>query len=200
MMRERVLTVRQPWADLIVAGVKDVENRTWPVPSTLPQWGRCDACECRYEPPPPASFHGSHCRRGHDGVAVEPDGPFPFRLGIHAAQKVDRDAVGDVAVRLMRDEERKVAPISVLISTAPDRRGVLVGFVTVTDCHHADECGVDPEEGVPYAPGRILHCSRWSEPDVYHWLLADPEPLDTPVPMRGAQRLWTLPEAVTADG
>lgn len=26
----KVLTVRQPWASLIVAGFKDVENRTWP--------------------------------------------------------------------------------------------------------------------------------------------------------------------------
>jgi hypothetical protein len=25
----KALCVRQPWADLIVAGVKDVENRTW---------------------------------------------------------------------------------------------------------------------------------------------------------------------------
>ncbi|HYM61860.1 MAG TPA: ASCH domain-containing protein [Thermoanaerobaculia bacterium] len=24
------LSIRQPWADLIVAGIKDVENRTWP--------------------------------------------------------------------------------------------------------------------------------------------------------------------------
>lgn len=26
----RVLTVRQPWASLIISGVKDVENRSWP--------------------------------------------------------------------------------------------------------------------------------------------------------------------------
>ncbi|MGA8725379.1 MAG: ASCH domain-containing protein [Acidimicrobiales bacterium] len=29
-MSRRVLTVRQPWASLIVAGIKPVENRTWP--------------------------------------------------------------------------------------------------------------------------------------------------------------------------
>jgi hypothetical protein len=29
-MSRRVLTVRQPWASLIVAGIKDVENRSWP--------------------------------------------------------------------------------------------------------------------------------------------------------------------------
>ena len=32
----KALTVRQPWASLIVAGIKDVENRTWPIPSTAP--------------------------------------------------------------------------------------------------------------------------------------------------------------------
>ena len=26
----KILTVRQPWASLIVRGIKDVENRTWP--------------------------------------------------------------------------------------------------------------------------------------------------------------------------
>ncbi|WP_250572668.1 ASCH domain-containing protein [Nonomuraea sediminis] len=28
----RMLTVRQPWAALLVAGIKDVENRSWPTP------------------------------------------------------------------------------------------------------------------------------------------------------------------------
>lgn len=31
----RALSIRQPWADLILAGVKDVENRTWAIPSTV---------------------------------------------------------------------------------------------------------------------------------------------------------------------
>lgn len=28
----RTLTVKQPWASLIVMGIKDVENRTWTTP------------------------------------------------------------------------------------------------------------------------------------------------------------------------
>jgi len=32
----RALTVRQPWADLIMSGMKTVENRSWAAPSTLP--------------------------------------------------------------------------------------------------------------------------------------------------------------------
>jgi hypothetical protein len=35
MRRVRALTVRQPWAALIVSGYKDVENRTWAVPAAL---------------------------------------------------------------------------------------------------------------------------------------------------------------------
>ncbi|MEV0821936.1 ASCH domain-containing protein [Nonomuraea rubra] len=31
-MRMRMLTVRQPWAALLVAGIKDVENRSWGTP------------------------------------------------------------------------------------------------------------------------------------------------------------------------
>jgi hypothetical protein len=31
----RIITIKQPWASLIVAGIKDVENRSWPFPSTL---------------------------------------------------------------------------------------------------------------------------------------------------------------------
>lgn len=31
----RVLTVKQPWAGLIIDGIKDVENRSWAFPATL---------------------------------------------------------------------------------------------------------------------------------------------------------------------
>lgn len=31
----RIITIKQPFANLIVDGIKDVENRSWPFPSTL---------------------------------------------------------------------------------------------------------------------------------------------------------------------
>ena len=147
------LTVHQPWADLIVSGAKDVENRTWPVPSTL---------------------------------------PFPFRLWIHAGLTIDSNP----------DAHRKWAE-----GAFPRLRlevGVLLGSVTVTGCHHADECRrvVDnPQEVVVgrdvYVSdfGRVLRCSAWAEPGVHHWQVASALPLERPVPMRGRQRLWR----VTAD-
>jgi hypothetical protein len=177
----RALTVKQPWADLIMAGVKDVENRSWPVPSTLP----CAICG-RPE-------GGADPEDGHDFD------PFPFLIGIHAAKAADRTDRSRYAwnVCFLANRYANVEPAL----------GVLLGFVTVTGCHHADEC----------MTGRVCHrpcqdpvrdrvphqhvprpCSRWAEPDVYHWTLTAPEPLDAPVPMRGAQRLWRLPETVPA--
>jgi ASCH domain len=35
------------------------------------------------------------------------------------------------------------------------------------------------------------HPSRWALPGQYHWLLADPQRFDSPVPVIGKQGLWT---------
>jgi hypothetical protein len=171
---DKALTVKQPWADLIMAGAKDVENRSWPVPSTLPQWWVCERCGERHPPPP--------------GLLARwiPDGPFPFRLGIHAGQEIDKSASPETWAVYPVDwgMGRPLPEVYAL--------GALLGFVTVTGCHHADECQrvrVDPQHrGSRY----MERCSRWAEPDVYHWTLANPEPLDVPFPMKGRLGLWHL--------
>ncbi|QBI19385.1 hypothetical protein ER308_07370 [Egibacter rhizosphaerae] len=67
-------------------------------------------------------------------------------------------------------------------------RGVLLGSVKVTGCHHADDCLT--ETGPNWS--ELRYCSRFAEPDAWHWTLADPEPLDEPIPMRGRQGLWRV--------
>ncbi|HEX9888036.1 MAG TPA: hypothetical protein VGA69_01040 [Nitriliruptorales bacterium] len=185
------LTVRQPYADLEIAGIKPIENRTWPPPATLPQWGRCDACGARglaLDLPCPVA-QGTTGRRSHHIVW---DGPFPFRLWIHAGRK--RDTTHPMAdwASLTKVE---VGGQTRLAGDSPDRYGVLLGSVQVTGCHHADECA----QGTTFTPnGRpvLRHeprwCSPWAELGVYHWTLADPQPLDTPIAMRGRQRLWRI--------
>ena len=197
----RILTVRQPWSDLIMAGVKDVENRSWPVPSTLPQWQRCNRCGRRSRDGVPETIP-VHPKTGERGTAVHwhdachptgvqgelrDDGPFPFRLGIHAAAKPAENAgpetwpVYPVDWRTSGYELPEVYALSVLLGT-----------VEVTGCHHADECRRDrPIEGCSSVAD--LTCSRWAEPgDVWHWTLTDPRPLDVPIPMRGMLGLWRL--------
>lgn len=194
----RALTVRQPWADLIVVGIKDVESRTWEPYSTLPQWGRCAGCGDRFEPDEweDSEGHAAHAS-GCDGWChgcpvhcgpIHADGPFPFRLGIHAAKSYSAQASGDVFRTLTTSEgERMDALVA-----GPHRLGALLGFVTVTGCHPADgrSCFEDGHGGGL--------CSSWAQPGQYHWKLTDPEPLDEPVPMRGQLGLWRLPEGDAA--
>jgi hypothetical protein len=189
-----VLTVRQPHADLTMLpeDPKDVENRSWPVSSTLPQWGLCEGCGDRYlldDEPPEEPQH--RCGR------LVPDGPFPFRLWIHAATKVDRGA-SDLAMDVWLGEcwqEGRYEQYHL---------GALLGSVLVTGCHHADDCAHDRPGSFPLHVGRTPattvypqdYCSLWAEPDVWHWTLADPEPLAEPIPMKGRLGLWRLPDDV----
>ena len=74
----KALTVRQPWASLIVAGVKDVENRTWPIPSTAPavpfRLAIHSAKRVDHHDNIPAWTHlGAVMERGPIGVNVEVD-------------------------------------------------------------------------------------------------------------------------------
>lgn len=192
----KALTLRQPWASLIVTGAKDVENRTWPVPSTVTR-----VCL------------GSHDRpqRGDDFPADDPEpcmcGPAPFPLVIHAA-KTDTD--NDPTISSMAWHA-----LGEVIGGAAPPRGVLLGYVTVTGCHHADECAdfdyvtlggcVDIDGGWWHKPteDRPCHtaryCSRWAEPNTYHWTLTNPVALDEPIPMRGRQGLWNLPDDALAE-
>lgn len=196
----RALTDKQPWASLIMAGVKDVENRTWPVPSTLPQWYRCTECTTRLALDSENFVLGG---AGHDDFGLDigdwhvdevgdswprcgrlaPDGPFPFRLAIHAGKTADHFA--PFMAREAFSAIRSAPGVGAL--------GVLLGYVTVTGCHHAN----DRECRGKWWP-EFSNCSPWAEPDSYHWTLADPEPLPEPIPMRGRQGLWTLPEELAA--
>ena len=142
----RVSTLWQPWADLIISGTKDVENRTKPFPSTI---------------------------------------GLPTRIGIHAGQQWDD------AWRLTPGGAVEHPHLGVH-RTFPGGRfaaGLLLGTVEVTGCHHARDCF----EYIRLSFGaHDSYCSRWAEPDAWHWTLTDPQPLDVPVPMRGMLGLWRL--------
>lgn len=199
----RALTVWQPWASLVVAGIKPIENRTWPVPRTLPQWVRCDRCGRRSRDGQPERGPGNGIHYT-DACAPEwglvgnliTDGPFPFHLAIHAGKAIVRSGwqpLFGTRPDLIDLMQRAVADKSL--------RGVLLGYATITGCHHASACAQDETNDFPLHIGRThtvwrkRHCSRWADPgDVYHWVLDDPVALDEPIPMRGRQGLWTLPD------
>jgi hypothetical protein len=70
----------------------------------------------------------------------------------------------------------------------------IVAVAEVTGCHHADDCIIRASGTMPASRG----CSRWGQPDQWHWELAGVRPLATPVPCRGALGLWTVPDDAEA--
>jgi hypothetical protein len=68
-------------------------------------------------------------------------------------------------------------PEEVLSPVIPTPRGVILGYVQLLDIVTNSK-------------------SRWAEPGQYHWLLANPVLLSTPVPAKGRLGLWSLNSVV----
>lgn len=200
-MAERALTIRQPWADLIMAGVKDVENRGWPVPSTVadvdpdepPLW-KCPYYRKRagLGDPGIGDYGEATCSFGcYDEPVCVTGGPlpFPFRLWVHAGKRVDWP--GDDAV--WGAWEASTRGLGDRWGVDEALTGVLLGSVLVTDCHQTGDCirlGGENSDGEVGVHG----CSRWAElgAEKWHWTLTDPQPLSEPISMRGRQGLWAV--------
>jgi hypothetical protein len=82
-------------------------------------------------------------------------------LLIHAGSEVDIRALALDAVRETLDDGYQLV------------RGAVVAVADLADVH------IDDGE-----------CTRWSQEGCFHWQLARVQRLTTPVPARGAQRLW----------
>jgi len=65
--------------------------------------------------------------------------------------------------------------------------GAILAAATLKGCHHASKCA--SETGL---------CSPWAQQGQFHWELAEVRPIAEPVPCRGFQKLWTVPEQAEA--
>ena len=102
--------------------------------------------------------------------------PLPATVLLHAGQgEADLGDQGHDAWALRYEAE------------FPPVRGALVAAMTITGCHHADECEAVPGD-LQTAPGRF--CSPWALPDSWHWVIGDVTLLDEPEPHRGSLGLW----------
>lgn len=106
------------------------------------------------------------------------------------------------ATGLFNDVERGIGTLN----GHPLLQGYVIGVVDLVDVHSASVIGgcghIDhdcPEHGTCRR-----HCSPWAFGPAprggwfQHLVLANPRPLATPVPVRGALGLWTLPADVEA--
>jgi len=62
-------------------------------------------------------------------------------------------------------------------------QGMVIGTVELIDCHHADDCTFETGS---------KRCSEWAMPDHYHWVLANPGPLEIPFAATGKLGIWNL--------
>lgn len=132
-----ILSVKQPWAWLICAGYKDVENRSWTT-----------------------NYRGP--------------------LYIHAGKSFDWDALNyleweNPAAAKAIIEHFKLDRSMVLTScklnpNAMDEFGAIVGCV--------DLVGVETNAS-----------SKWAEPGLYHWMVANPMQIE-PIPLRGQLQIF----------
>jgi hypothetical protein len=170
----RILTVRQPWAAAIIHNGKDVENR-------------------------PRNIAGSY------------RGP----VAIHAGLTIDRDAWDDLEAGWSL--ARGVPRIDGAGLDALKLRGVILGVVDLVDVHTAGTCwerekrrliemhssdraafDAIPDQGGGGLVGRLRFCSPWGQDEQQHLVLANPRPLATPIPYRGALGLRKLPSDIAA--
>ncbi len=124
----KALTIQQPWASAIIAGIKDIENRNW------------------------ATYY---------------TGP----LAIHAGKAFFRNPIHENVMKILE----KLGPLEEL------PRGVILGVVDFKGCfdHKRPFLATNP-----FAFGPVC------------WKLENPRALAEPIPYRGKQGLWTLPDEI----
>ena len=169
----KVLSIRQPFASLIVSGRKPCENRTW----STPYRGRLFIHASRIEPPPPQKYL---------------DGLWPDERESLVSCWNDVKALQCGAI-LGSVELVEIVSCSLLgalewESTLPPKRERKlaaefgVSEQLVRDCHSW-------LASIGFLTWRT-HCDG---PLV--WIFRDPRPLDRPVPAPGKLNLWTFASA-----
>lgn len=164
----RALTLTQPWCGLMAAGVKPIENR------------------------------------GRKIIAPARAGE---RFALHASREIDDDVydrIAEIAPELTdsgiiwRDHAKHGSPRWMKLAEITSAVIGVTRLVTCIERTHEDDGGWRFVDGWPRAP-RLLEYGelRWFFGE-YGYVCTDMVPLATPVPCRGWQGFWTLPDDVEA--
>lgn len=193
-----VLTVDQPWATLIVRGIKEWETRGCPLAGPMRPEGVRPLPGFRVDRGERIAIHAAARRVG---MVIGQIGDFHIRRGHH-----DMD---DQIIHAMQPDGAW--------SNLP--RGAIVGTVAVTDVVSICEDGcistpphITERDGVlcveylleasdDIRAMRSIEDQRpygdWT-PERFAYRLADPVMFDTPIHCKGAQGVWRLPDEIAA--
>lgn len=167
----KALTLTQPWATLVAIGAKTIETRSWRTSHR--------------------GWLAIHAAKAMPREAIELciTEPFASVLSEHARTPADLPRGAFVAVALLED----------ITPTDPDAdRGCRFGSLQEEDPETVAEltrAGWWYDGGIPVAHWPQKAWGNF-EPGRWAWFLEDVEQLNPPVPYRGAQGLWDVPQSV----
>lgn len=113
-------------------------------------------------------------------------GSYRGPLVIHAAQRLDPDALNECAARSGHSVS---SLIGTLLYNPMGEQGAALGIVDLIDSHESWECASLEE-----CPDHARHCSRWAEGNGRHLVLSNPRPFAEPIPYKGRLGLWEFPD------
>jgi hypothetical protein len=122
-----------------------------------------------------AIFHGKDVENRPRNLAGEYRGPVAIHAGLSFAESVPLGGP-------LQDALDAAGPVPSFYA------GQIIGVVDLVDVHHCFNADTNFEG-----------CSPWAEPDAWHLVLANPRPLTSPIPFKGALHLQTAPEGLEAD-
>lgn len=181
----KALTLWQPWASLVIEGVKTIETRSWPCPPTL--IGERIAIHAAAKRPRSEWF-------GHYGP---PEGDPRDRYEMDGCYRSTESAAGGDFLY------EWVGPLGAVLGTAR-----VIECVPIVDGerYRGVERALRSYRGTAEFPDGMLELceengiSDWTptgqvaygdyEPGRYAWLLDKVDKFDVPIPAKGRQRVW----------
>lgn len=173
----KALTLWQPWSWAIAHAGKRVENRTWAPPASVIGQRVAIHAGLRLDKAAAEALIGDLMHRWDPGGCRAP---------MSAAVRLQGLMLGECG-GLVHGAVESVATIAGALLLERNTPGVVSGIVR--NGRHGD---------LNCAATRAVFDSPWRVPGMWSWVLTDVIALPEPVPCRGAQGLWTLPEDVEA--
>lgn len=177
----KAITIWPEWAWAICYLGKPVENRTWSPPKGM--IGQRIAIHAG------ASIGGVKTEQACGNAVIKlvnmaVDSGWNLELGGPVLDVFEKNGVR------VEFDARSIQK-SAIVATA-----ILAGSTEGYWCHHEGQIKSASKTMVEVTPG--IECLGWQAEGQFHWLLEDVKVLDEPIPMKGKQKLWSLP-AETAD-
>ena len=168
----KVLTVKQPWAYLLCAGIKDIENRTWKLPE---------------------KYRGERVLI-HASGTTKVNNRYNFKM--FTAQQLDkiREAKCSRDLKQLYLNECGFGQSTLYIANELTSYSAIIGSVCFVDCtFNNHSIWAEKSEGIATG-GHVINVNK---PIIWNWVVADPVLFDKPIrSVKGKLSFWDydLPE------